>query len=643
MSYFLLSLDDYSFGEFQKRHLILNGSPMINNLKQLEQEISKFNKQTIILADLESESEELEHLILVIRDQAPTTKILYVVRENGKVDINKHQVSHGGGDAYIFSAVDEDGLTSMLNSLGGEPDKTSRDALFLEKMKNSKESQELDALFSQVIVPQNSKIRLQSSNTLTNFNNLAAELDVSTKDQDISLESLSEIELTSNESLPEIPMEDQGIDLDLDAGIDISLEDSSMDDVGQNQSQDEGMSLDLSGGEEIELADAKTSQIELGGETNLGELDLSLSENGTLDEGLGLGDLDFSGSLDLGEVDELKLDEPSSIDLNLSLSDSSQGEGNSDLSDDAKEKLKEIDAILDLDASQSFNVGHLELSPGEDLGVSNNQDANLDEPLVSSDLNLDNIDLSASEEEITEMQAAPKVAKLVDKKLDSKKHTNEDSEVSKDFKEISMAYSGEMERTQATISNLRSDREELLHKIQLLEEDKLLNNRQVLTLRAELDEKKIELMITRKKNNEEISDLKDRMKLFDERKMLYEEKIKVLQVELDKASQRNKLDLKKIQLNERELEQKLELLKSDSETQIRNRDLKILELKRKIDAMEFDMESISSQEKRSVESRYELEDKLEKAIKTLRGAITVLEDDSDKGIALETLKKNIDM
>ncbi len=114
-------------------------------------------------------------------------------------------------------------------------------------------------------------------------------------------------------------------------------------------------------------------------------------------------------------------------------------------------------------------------------------------------------------------------------------------------------------------------------------------------------------------------------------------------VELYKAAQKNKIDVKKVQMRERELEQKLELLKSDSELQIRNRDLKILELKRKIDAMEFDMESISMQEKRSVESRFELEDKLDKAIKTLRSAISVLEDETEKSNALEALKKNIDM
>src|SRR5690606_27673883 len=178
-------------------------------------------------------------------------------------------------------------------------------------------------------------------------------------------------------------------------------------------------------------------------------------------------------------------------------------------------------------------------------------------------------------------------------------------------------------------SNLRSDREELLKKIQQYEEERILYSRQGLSIQAELDEKKIELTIIRKKLNEEIGELKDRLKLQDEKRYLMEEKNKILLQELEKASHKNKLDVKRVQMRERELEQKLELLKADAETQIRNRDLKILELKRKIDAMEFDMESITNQEKRSVESRYELEDKLEKAIKTLRGAISALEEDSD--------------
>jgi hypothetical protein len=176
----------------------------------------------------------------------------------------------------------------------------------------------------------------------------------------------------------------------------------------------------------------------------------------------------------------------------------------------------------------------------------------------------------------------------------------------------------------------------------VLEDEKVMHNRQTLSTRAELDERKIELTIIRRKLNDEIAELKDKMRVHEERRLILEEKNRILQAEVEKANQKNKLDVKKIQLRERELEQKLELLKADAETQIRHRDLKILELKRKIDSMEFDMESMNSQEKRSVESRFELEDKLEKAIRTLRSAITVLEDENDLK-ALETLKKNIDI
>ncbi|HXH76288.1 MAG TPA: hypothetical protein VNJ08_15055 [Bacteriovoracaceae bacterium] len=417
--------------------------------------------------------------------------------------------------------------------------------------------------------------------------------------------------------------------------------------------------------------------------------------------------LDFTGGLELGEDDDsnalaLSDDNDMSIDLgselslgedsdSISLDDSDEGlsldfgaDIGSDnsatstvtggLSDDAKKKMMEIDELMDLDASQlNITIPQSDGNDGLDLMVGGDEELNLDfssggsfsdEPLVSDDMNLDSFNSSLEpeevptpvitkapkpvvpvmeEEEVEEEEEIVEVKPKKKKKEEQSSSKEADRAMSEDFKEISGAYSGEMERTQATIANLRADRGELLAKIQQLEEDKVLHNRQSLTSRAELDERKIELTIIRKKLNEEINELKDRMRMQDERKLILEEKNRILMQELDKAGQKNKIDIKKVQMRERDLEQKLELLKSDAETQIRNRDLKILELKRKIDAMEFDMESISSQEKRSVENRYELEDKLDKAIKTLRSAISVLEDETDRGSALEALKKNIDV
>jgi hypothetical protein len=319
--------------------------------------------------------------------------------------------------------------------------------------------------------------------------------------------------------------------------------------------------------------------------------------------------------------------------------------------------LSEEDVLGDDSSDLDFsNLGSEE--PLEEV-----QDSDIEQPLVSDDLDLGSLDFSMEDEtkvvvpvkeekskkkvkeskDAVELQSAKvehEFATPAERKVNSSRY---EGDLGKELKELSGAYSGEMERMQATISNLRLDREELLQKIQKYDEERIFQNRQTLTVRAELDEKKIELSIIRKKLNDEITDLKDRMKLFEEKKLILEEKNKILLSELEKAAQKNKIDVKKVQMREKELEQRLELLKADSETQIRHRDLKILDLKRKLDGMEFDMESISVQEKRSVESRFELEDKLEKAIKTLRSAITVLEDESEKSNALEALKKNIDM
>jgi hypothetical protein len=500
---------------------------------------------------------------------------------------------------------------------------------------------------------------------------------------ELSLGEIEEIDLDfgseNNDEIPpvtEAPMEND-LDLSLEMGADLKLSENESD-IDSNESSENqygDISLDeLEDEEEVPINDQPSNETEEIIE-NLGELsfdemvtsdsletssdlkDSSLDDLGDSQESLG--DEDFSG-LNLSEEDNfdlISLEDSKVQNLNqkdvdvesppelsfgsdevqedLSLDDNSEGV---DFSEDAIKKLQEIDQILVVDASKIDIKNELK-----------NNDNDLNESLVSEDINLENINFGA-EEDLVKQDASANIPEVKEDKPKKKKkesqetkEVKEDNAIGKDLREISGAYSVEMERMQATIANLRGDREELLAKIQKLEEDKLIHARSSLSVRAELDEKKIELTIIRKKLNEEISELKDRLKLFEEKRLIMEEKNKILLQELDKSAQKNKIDVKKVQIRERELEQKLELLKSDAETQIRHRDLKILELKRKIDAMEFDMESISQQEKRSVESRFELEDKLEKAIKTLRSAINVLEDETDRTNALNALKKNIDM
>lgn len=520
----------------------------------------------------------------------------------------------------------------------------------LEALKKHPVSGQIDEVFKSVIKT-DSKPKWQDE--VMKAAGKPAPAAAAVSDDEMELGEL-EIDIGGGDAPPETSPLDEGMDLSFSEEESLDLGDTEYTEESADGSDNYGdLSLDdgMDDGLSLGEADDEAPAME-----NLGELDLSDTPDLPPDDGLSLGDLDLGG----GDDEGLSLSDDDSSDA-LSLSDDDSGAGDlslgeddgmtlsfggdddlsdsgveADLSEDAKEKLKEIDAIMDLDASQ-INLSAPKLDE---------EDENLDQPLVGDDLDLGSLNFGSEDEAEEEVVVAPKEEKPKKKKkeavVEAKESTN-DRNYGQDLKEISGAYSGEMERMQATISNLRADRDEMQARIQKLEDERMLQNRQNLNVRAELDEKKIELTIIRKKLNEEINDLKDRLKFFDEKKLILEEKNRLLTLELDKASQKNKMDVKKVQLREKELEQRLELLKSDAESQIRHRDLKILELKRKIDAMEFDMESISMQEKRSVESRFELEDKLEKAIKTLRGAITVLEDESDRTNALDALKKNIDM
>jgi hypothetical protein len=511
---------------------------------------------------------------------------------------------------------------------------------------------------------------------------------------ELSLGEIEELDLDfgseADEEMP--PVEnpvDNGLDLSLSEGEELKLSDQ---DHGTSSGSQYGeLSLDSDeevGEEEAGISDSESFQSDEGVIENLGELsfdeleskDPSDSSSSFNDATLDLDEIDGSyneeevsgltlsddKNFDLVSLEDSKVKDINQFDLNqdqllgleedelidsppdlgidleaidqdvMLFGDSSDG---ADFSEDAMKKLQEIDEILVVDASKVDVKNNIKVNNDEDLN----------ESLVSDDINLEGInfgiDAEIEKQHVAEVTPEVKEEKPKKKKKEiaEPKESKDERPLGQDLREISGAYSVEMERMQATISNLRGDREELLVKIQKLEEDKLIQSRNNLSLRAELDERRIELTIIRKKLNEEITELKDRLKLFDEKRLIMEEKNRILMQELDRSAQKNKIDVKKVQIRERELEQKLELLKSDAETQIRHRDLKILELKRKMDGMEFDMESISQQEKRSVESRFELEDKLEKAIKTLRSAITVLEDETDRTNALNALKKNIDM
>jgi chromosome segregation ATPase len=84
--------------------------------------------------------------------------------------------------------------------------------------------------------------------------------------------------------------------------------------------------------------------------------------------------------------------------------------------------------------------------------------------------------------------------------------------------------------------------------------------------------------------------------------------------------ERVRSDIRKIRVREKELENRLEIVRKDSEALIGSRENKIIELKRKLDLLEFNMDLLQDQYAREKESTFKLRERLAKAAQVVRMA-----------------------
>lgn len=185
-------------------------------------------------------------------------------------------------------------------------------------------------------------------------------------------------------------------------------------------------------------------------------------------------------------------------------------------------------------------------------------------------------------------------------------------------------------RFQVTIRQLREERENLINQLKMLKGETRELEQDNLTLKAALDETKIEVSILRKRHMVELEDMKYRVSVNEEKKAMAIEAARLAESKREKLEQRVRIDFNQVKQREKELETKLEMLTIDVDSQVHSRDQKILELRRKIDALEFNMENVSIKEQKSEDDKRKLEDKLSKIMKTLRHSIKNLEDDIDQ-------------
>ncbi|MBF0362273.1 MAG: hypothetical protein HQK49_14755 [Oligoflexia bacterium] len=208
-------------------------------------------------------------------------------------------------------------------------------------------------------------------------------------------------------------------------------------------------------------------------------------------------------------------------------------------------------------------------------------------------------------------------------------------------REYTSYYEDELVKLKTVIRNLREDREHLIKKIERLDLDKNKSDQEHLSMKALLDEKKIELAISKKRHSEEIENLNYRIKIAENRRHIAEEKNKNYQLEVQKLGQKVKVDLNAIKQREQELENQLELLRTDTELQIATRDNKILELKRQIDTLEFDIEGLMKKEQESKNIQTMLENKVDKIKRNLENALNIFEEDMLDGPSKSALQKKL--
>ncbi len=187
-------------------------------------------------------------------------------------------------------------------------------------------------------------------------------------------------------------------------------------------------------------------------------------------------------------------------------------------------------------------------------------------------------------------------------------------------------HQGEALRFQATIRQLREERDKLLAELREKETGARLTEQENLSLRSELDENKIEISLLKKRYQEEIDEWKYRQRLGDEKRLMAEEKSSKLQKEFDHLQQKIRIDLEQVRKREKTLESQLELVQMDSDVQLKTRNQKILDLKRKVDQLEFSMENAWIKEQKSRDDKVRLQEGLERVVKTLRTSMESLED-----------------
>ncbi len=116
----------------------------------------------------------------------------------------------------------------------------------------------------------------------------------------------------------------------------------------------------------------------------------------------------------------------------------------------------------------------------------------------------------------------------------------------------------------------------------------------------------------------ETEDLKFQLKTKVDKAKVMERQVQEAIEDLEKVKERVRIDIRKIRVREKELENRLEIMKKDSEVLLISRESKIVELKRKVDLLEFNMDLLQDQLSKEKDAAIRLRDKLIRGSQAIR-------------------------
>lgn len=131
------------------------------------------------------------------------------------------------------------------------------------------------------------------------------------------------------------------------------------------------------------------------------------------------------------------------------------------------------------------------------------------------------------------------------------------------------------------------------------------------------------------------SQYKEKMEIYQDEKRHLEvlaqgktQEVQGLKSKIEELELRLQSDLKRVRVRERELENRLEILKVEEVAVLRSKDEMILGLKRKIDDLTFEMDNYRAKNRDLAQHVEAQQDRIRRTVKALRLALTLLEGDT---------------